>query len=706
MESLNLINSKKIIENEVEILQSRVIINEVINKLHLYAPIYYKDGLNNKSAYGNSPVIIELRHPELLSETTYKISFEFKKNSQFVYLENNLLCPINTWVYTKYGIIKFSKNNNYHSTKNESFLFKLLDNESVVNTMYNNLKVTATNKLSSIIDLKYRDNSPKLAENVLNEIINSYNSKINSEKNQLALNTLKFIDARLKVVSSDIDLIERRMESFKGSREAVDISTQGQIFLQNVSINDQKLSDVDMKISVLNDLERNIRNANTNVSSFLPSTLGVVDPSLSQLLNSLNSSELEYQKLKNTVAEQNPILISIIDQIATTKDRIKANIDNYRKSLESNRNNLLATNNNYNQLLQNIPAKELALLEISRDKKIKSDIYAFLLQKREESEIAYASTLSDNTIVTHAHASTNPVSPNNYVILGSLMFAIIGFPIGLVGLRDAFSNSIRFRQDIESVTDLPIIGEISHNGLGRQKLLASSNENFQYEDFRRLRYALGNRGLGVEHKKLLITSSISGEGKSYIATNLAISFADVGKRVVLLDFDFKKSSLSSFFEMQEEMGVTDYLSGLVSETDILHHLPVYGNLSFISSGTIHNHTTSLLENGTINDLLEHLEANFDIVIIDSSPMLQVADAYLLSAYCDTTLYVVKHGYSSKNIIENFNYNQETSLFKDVVILYNGVRDNGLYRFGYGYNMNANYSGSTSVRGMGNTRFLN
>ena len=690
LESLNLISAKKIIENEIEILQSRALIDKVVTKLNLTIPIFHEDGFNNLSAYNDSPITIELHNPQNVQLNKDDIQFQYHRYSNSVILNKKYTYSLNKWINTPFGIIKFKFNNSYKNN-DSSFFFKILSKESVTNTVAANLKVTATNKLSSIINLQYRDVSPKLSEDVLNEIIYSYNQLITNEKNSLALNTLSFIDKRLQVVSNDLDIIENRIKLYKGNQEAVDISTQGQLYLQNVSINDQQLSEIEMKISIIDDLEENLSKKG-NSTIVLPSTLGVIDPTLSQLVSTLNTYESEYLKLKNTVAENNPISVSLVEQINATRNRINDNIISYRKSLITNKSNLSSTNNNYNKYLQSIPVKEQDLLVISRDKKIKTDIYAFLLQKKEESEIAYASTITNNSIITQAHASDNPVSPNNIIVLGSLLFAILGVPIGVVGIRDAFSTSIRFRKDIETALNFPIIGEIEQHQWTNQKILNIGENIPNYESFRKLRYSLASRGIGQKNKKLLITSSISGEGKSYIATNLAISFADVGKKVVLLDFDFQKYTLSNYFNLHNNFGITDYLSGYVIEDDIIHQPKTLSKISFIPSGSVIHNTTNLLENGSIRDLMDYLEENFDVIILDSSPMLHIADAYLLSAYCDTTLYVIKHGYSPKNIIESFNFNHESNLLKDVVILYNGVSSKDAWKYG-NFGVLNNYSNS-------------
>ncbi|MFM1972620.1 MAG: hypothetical protein RL185_1302 [Bacteroidota bacterium] len=701
MESLNSISAKKIIENEVQVLQSRAIIDKVVQSLHLNAPIYFKNSLNKKRAYLSSPILIELKNGRDVNTEFGAIKFDYNGKNQLVTLNDQLVCTMNQWVNTPFGTLKFTKNEHSSWTK-EPLYFELINNESASNRLLNALKVTATNKLSSVINLQYRDGDPLLAEAVLNELIGTYNQMMLTEKKILAKNTLNFIDARLNIIGSQLDSIEREIRLFKGQSEAVDISTQGQLFLQNVSLNDQRLSDIDLKLNVLDELEVKMTNKQHSIL-IMPSTLGLLDPTLTQLVTTLNEYELQHDKIKHTTATNNPLMVSLSDQITATKDRIKENMNAYRNTLEKSRDSYLSNNEKYTNLLQSIPAKEQGLLEISRDKNIKADIYAFLLQKREESEIAYASTITDNSFISNAHAASEPVSPNHLFVFGSVLFLLFGFPIGFVSIRDGLSGSIRFRRDIEGATNLPVIGEIAQTDWKDQKMIQYGEQTKQYESFRKIRYALANRGMGTRNKKLLIASGISGEGKSYIATNLAISFADVGKRVVLIDCDFKQANLTKSFNFSKSEGITDYLSGLVTEKDIIHPVPEYKNLHFIPAGAIQQNTTSLLENGSIGDLFDYLEDHFDLVIIDTAPLMHVADAFLLANYCDTTLFVVRHGYSPKHILEYISANDELNSLSHTMVLYNGVKEQ--YKWSAG-NRLLGYTNKQNTIGRGQIKLLN
>lgn len=690
MESLNIIKSKKIIENEVDILQSRPVIEPVINKLYLNAPVYIGNHTSSINAYKASPVFIQCVYPDSIKSFENKILISYDAASCMVLLDNKLYYPVNEEVETPYGLLKFIPNLQYlKNTSIEPFYFSIYTTSKIMEYIQDNLKVTATNKLSSVINLKYKDTSPELAEDVLNEIILSYSKISMDEKKEMALNTLKFIETRLNIVGGELNFIEKKIQQYKANSSAVDISTQGQLFLQNVSVNDQKMSDVNMQLMVINQLEKIISDKENN-AGLLPVSLGINDPTLNQLMTNLNNAELERERLRKTVAENNPMLVSITDQISKTKRNLMDAIANQRNTLEANKNNLTATNSSYNSMLHSIPVKERELLEISRDKNIKSDIYAFLLQKREESELSYASTLSDNKIVNYALATNKPVSPNNLLVLGLAFAAILGLPISFINVREALNPNILYRQEVESLTSIPIIGEIDFNKSGKQLVIENGKRSFIGEEFRKIRNALLFMGVNGVHKKILITSGISGEGKSFIAANLAISYALSGKKVVLVDMDLHNSSLCKVFQKMKEQGVSDYLVGSASIKDIISNIQPFENLYFITSGNLQDKPTELIEHQKVNDLLDYLNDIFDITIIDSEPVELVADARVLSSKCDATLYVVRHMYSPKLLLKRFDQNNALTPLTNPGIIFNGVKTRGYIKDNYGYSYGYGY----------------
>ena len=683
MQSLDMISTNKIIENESEVIQSRSIMDNVVKKLRLYAPISQKGQIKSEPGYINSPIVVESPNPDSMGQFE-KIFFKYNPGKETVLLNDSFTVKMNEWVKTNYGTLRFLPNPRYiKSSETKPFYFNLVQTKYITEQKLLSLKVETVGKLSSVLNLSFRDDLPEKAEDILNELIHFYNLAGVNEKNILVKNTLASIEEWLAVVHDDLDSIEKKIQRFKAANSAVELNTQGNLYLQGVSSNDTKLGEVNVQLSVLDQLEKYVATSD-NTIGLIPSSLGINDPSLTQLMGSLNSSQMEYEKLKKTVGDNNPILLSLKDQINKTKPNILSNIQNQRKNLELSRNSLASTGGRYSSMLNNIPQKEKELLEISRDQQIKSNIYQFLLQKREESELSYASTLSDSRVVSIAQSNRLPVSPKKLLIYIVAAFLGLALPVGLLGAKEMFNNKILYRKEIESLTSVPVIGEIAYNKSDKQLVLEPGKRSFIAEEFRKIRVSLLFLGIDANHKKILVTSSLPEEGKSFVAANLAMSLAMTGKKVALVDLDLHNPSLSNIFSLDDKPGVGDYLIGEKRIEEIINTVAVNPNLSFITSGNLQSDASELLENGKVQQLISYLESVYDLVIIDTAPVVLITDAYMLSSCCDATLYIVRHKYTPKMVVKRIDENNKVNPLKNPAIIFNGVKTRGFFKNNYGY----------------------
>jgi tyrosine-protein kinase Etk/Wzc len=692
MESLNPMGAKKIIENEIEVLQSRTTMEKIVKQLRLYAPVYEHNGLVKRRVYEQSPINIEVASPDLISDSRKDLRIAFSKNNDSIVIDGIYNGVSGQWINTAYGPLKVRLSRDKINTEDAvTYSFRLQDVQKSARQIIEQLKVHSANKLSSIVELEYKDCTPVLAEDILNQIIISYNDDALFEKNNAAQNAIKFIEGRLTVIGNDLTEIERKIEHYKANSGAVDISKQGQLFLETVRDNDKKLSDINLQIAVMDDLAKQL-SSNAYMNGVQTATVGNLDPLLNQLIASLNTAELDRERLKKTVAVNNPVLVALSDQINKIKDDIFTVIQNQRKNLAATKQNLSYTNANYNGMLYSIPVKERELLELSRDQEIKSGIYSFLLQKREESELSYASNIADSRVVNNASASKIPISPNNYLVYAIALFSIITLPVGIIGAKETLASNILFRNEIERLTTIPIIGEVSFHKSATPLAVETGKRSLVAEEFRRIRYALQHNLNKNTNKKILITSSISGEGKSFISANLAISFSMTGKKVALVDFDLHQSSLEKIFGSENRIGLSEYLTGKATLQDLPMGVEHYDNLYFITAGKAENDPSESLEGERSELLLKYLDDHFDLVIIDCSPLALVTDANYLSGYCNTTIYVVRHGYSPKFILKRLDENNAVNPLVNPVIIFSGIRNRGFtgnrnsYGYGYAYGL--------------------
>lgn len=693
-ESLVTINSKQLLENEIEVLKSRKLMDSVVIQQHLYTSIMRKGKIMNTSAFLTSPVNIEAQSPDSFREAK-NISLEYDRVRGTVMVDKQYSYRLNQFVNTKWGVLRFVPNTHYSPSESddedskEEFFFNLIHPKKATSQLLSALNVTAATKLSTIIELRFRDPVPEKAETVLDGLMKAYQVAGLKAKNDLARNTLVFVEERLGEVSKQMDSIQRRVQGYKTGTGAVDIGAQGQLFLQNVSENDQKLSAVSTQISVLDQVESSIKTG-SGTGAIVPSTLGVNDPMLSHMLEKLYQTELEYEKLKKTTGEGSPKMIQLKDQIGKLRPDIMANVQNQRRGLLATRSNISATNSRYNSMLRTMPQKEKQLLELTRDESTLNGIYQFLLQKKEESILSFSSNISDSRIVDTAQAGSTPVSPNKKLIYGLLLLLFLGAVMLFIAIREFFTGKILYRKEVEELTSVPVIAEVAFDNSGKKVIVEPGKRTYATEEFRKIRSSLSYLGIKDGRKKVLVTSSISGEGKSFVAANLAISIASAGKRTVLVDMDLNNPTIGKILEVKKDAGVTDYLMGNKTEKDVISKIGAYDNLYYISAGTMTDGPSELLANGKVKELIQYLDETFDSVIIDISPVVLVTDAYLISGMCDATLYVVRHKYTPKMIIKRMDENNVINPLYNTGIVFNGVKGRGFFKNSYGHGYGYSY----------------
>ncbi|MGN6266933.1 MAG: GumC family protein [Ginsengibacter sp.] len=701
MEAFDMFGSKKNVENEVEVLQSKTLMQQVVKDLHLYAPVFAQGRVVNQSAYIFSPVVIEAKYPDSI-ETVKKVPFVYN-NSEGTVNINHISYPLNQWVQTPFGILKFLPNKYFTSgeglkqEKENNFYFSLITVKNAANSVLNEINISPSNKQSTVIDLTIKGQVPKRGEDILNDLLKVYTQAAILDKNVLAANTLKFVNERLKFVESDLDSVEENLQRFKAKNKITDISAQGQIYLQTVAANDQKVSDLNVQLAMLDQVEKYIDSkgdiggivpSSVEASgigasgSVVPSTSGLADPVLGDLLQKLSDLQLQYTQTKKIVPENNPAVISLMDAINKLRPQILENIKSQRRNLEAGRNNIVATNNKYAAMLKTVPEKERELLGISRQQAIKNNIYTFLLQKREETALSSASAVADSRVIDQAESGNVPVSPKkNLIYLAAILGALV-IGVVIIFVKDVFTRTVQQKDEVEKYTDIPILGEVLYDRSKTPIVITEGKRSFIAEQFRQLRTSLTYMGVDESHKKIMITSSISGEGKSFIAINLGMSLSLMDKKVVLLELDLRKPKVSEQFHVSRHVGLSNYLIGKATMEDIIKPSG-HKNLALITSGPIPPNPSELISNGRLPELLAYLEIYFDYILIDTAPVNPVTDAFIISPMADVSLYVVRDKYTPKLFLKKIAEKLRTKSLKNPAIVYNGIRGKGIGKYGYG-----------------------
>ena len=693
LEAFDLFGGKKSVENEVEILKSKTLMQEVVRNLHLYAPIKAKGRVVTSNAYEISPIIVEVKNTDSIKKVV-NIPFEYNEIKQTITV-NGKVYPLNQFAVTPFGDLKFSPNINYKSgylkgSEHEINLFFSLNTvQNTANGILQSLNVSPSSKQSTVINLIYNTEVPQLGEDILNQLLKVYNQAAILDKNILAANTLKFVENRLDFVVKDLDSVETSLQSFKAKNKIVDISTQGEIYLKTVAENDQKVSEMNMQLAMLDQVEGYVK-SNGNLGGIVPSTVGVSDPVLTNLLTNLSDLEIKYEQIKKIVPANNPAVTSIVDAIDKLRPGILENIESQRRNLVAAKNNLSITNDRFSSMLKNIPEKEKELLGISRQQSIKNNIYTFLLQKREETALSFASAVADSRIIDKAETSSNPISPKKMIILLGALLGSLALGIAIIYIKDLLNRTVQNKSEIEAQTSTPILGEVSFDRSDSPIVIGEGKRSLIAEQFRQLRTSLTYLGIDENHKRILITSSISGEGKSFIAINLGISLSLMNKKVAVLELDLRKPKLSEVFQISRSVGISNYLVGKKNLQDILKPTNIE-NLVLLPSGPIPPNPSELISNGRLEQLLEELEAQFDFIIVDSAPTNPVTDAFLVSPMTDVTVYVVRHDYTPKFFLPKLEQFKKEGRLKNMSVVYNGNRGKGIEKYGYGYGYGYGYT---------------
>jgi capsular exopolysaccharide synthesis family protein len=681
LDALNIYSANKIVENEIEVLRSKELLKDVVTQLHLNTPVFEETAFGSKPAYTTSPIIAELKNSDV--PTREKIPFTYDKKRNTVLIANSSI-PLNTWVNTTFGTVRFLKNTKFKVDAVNPLYFSIITNQTAVNNIEQDLRISAASKLSTVINLKYKDQVPARGEDILNTLILSYNRAALIDKNTLAANTLAFVNNRIKYVVKELDSIENKIEKYRTKKGVINLGEQGKIVMENVGDNDRKMSTINTQLAMLEKAERYVRIKDDQIG-VVPSMSGFEDPMLTRMLQKLMEAQIQYESLKKTVPEGHPMVVTLRNEIENIRPTILENIQNQRMSLMASKNNISATNGMYSSILQTIPQKERELLEISRQQSIKNDAYSFLLHKREETALSYAASVADSRTIDHAVASIEPVSPKKWLVyLGAFAAAFI-FSLAIVHGRESLTDRILFRSDIEALTDLPVVAEII-KVKSKQPIVVNSNKINQLccvEQFRQLRAAFGLNSRQIINKKILVTSSVSSEGKSFISNNLALSIAMSGRKVVLMDLDLRNPKTSALHHLSAKAGVAEFLENNEKPIAEIIYPTENKNLYVVPSGSSAINPTELLLSGDLGKLFNHLESLYDLIIIDTCPIDPFTDAYILAEHSDATLFVIRHGFSTKPMVDVLVESSKLNALKNISIVFNAIKSRGFIKNGYG-----------------------
>ncbi|EOR94073.1 Tyrosine-protein kinase Wzc [Arcticibacter svalbardensis MN12-7] len=679
----SLLGSKSSVDNEAEVLKTRMLMEKVVRGLNLNITYYSKGNIRDIELI-EPPFTVQLLNTR---DTIQSASFDVK------FLDSNTFEITNEDVTktVKYnqplfldniGKVNFVRNVGI-LRKKDFYKFEVTSIDQTVSAFMNELSVSVTNKQVSTIDLIFNYPIPQKGELILNSLIEKYVQGNITDKNLIADSTISFIENRLQYVGQELGDIEGSIQNFKQKSKITDITEQSKVLIQSSGQYIDELAKVETQLSILNSLENYLKDGSKN-KRVLPSAVLPEDMVFSGLIERYNTLLLDRDRQSLSSTENNPYIQNLEEQISNLRIDMLSNLSNTRSSLIITRNKLRQRTGLVEGEIRKVPAAERTYLDLARQQQIKQELYIFLLQKREETAISKTSNISNSKVIDLPKANPIPFKPNKRMIL--LVGLAIGLiiPLSLIYFKGLLNTRVVTKQDITDNTIVSIIAEIGNNDSGADIIINNESRTPIAEQFRSLRTNLSFFLKGDE-KTILLTSSMSGEGKSFISLNLANVLAISGKKVVVMEMDLRKPNLSSKLNLSNSFGVTNYIISEETDiNDIIVESGVLPNLYIISSGPIPPNPAETILTKRLDDLMEALKAQFDYIIIDAPPVGLVTDAQLLSKYSDLTLYVVRQGYTYKSqlaIIQDLYSNKK---MKQISVLINDIKLDGGYGYGYGY----------------------
>ena len=724
LESLGLdgmISSSQNIDNEIEVLRSKTIVKEVVEDLGLYISYTDKDEFPSRNLYKTSPVQVSLtpQEADLLEEpmivemmlqpqgsmdVTVKIDDdEYQKHFEklpavfptdkgtlaFFLTPDSVLSSKRTLEETT-NLEKTTRN--ITATINKPL--------AVAKAYCKNMTIEPTSKTTSVAVISLKNSNVQRGKDFINKLLEMYNINTNNDKNEVAQKTAEFINERISIISKELGSTEKDLESFKRGAGITDLTSDAQIALTGSAEYEKKRVENQTQINLLQDLQKYMQNEGYEV---LPSNIGLQDLNLAAAINRYNEVLVERKRLLRTSTENNPTIINLDTSISAMKENVQVSLDRVLRGLFITKADLDREANRYSRRISEAPGQEREFVSIARQQEIKAGLYLMLLQKREENAITLAATANNAKIIDDAIADDAPVSPKGKMIYLVALVLGVGIPVGVIYLLELTKFKIEGRSDVEKLTNVPIVGDIPLTDEKQGAIAVFENQNnLMSETFRNIRTNLQFM-LENDKKVILVTSTVSGEGKSFISANLAISLSLLGKKVIIVGLDIRKPGLNKVFNIpRKEVGITQYLANPEKNLmDLVQPSDVSKNLYILPGGTVPPNPTELLARDGLDKAIETLKKNFDYVILDTAPVGMVTDTLLIGRVADLSVYVCRADYTHKNEYTLINELAENNKLPKLCTVINGLdlkrRKYGYY---YGYGKYGKYYGYGKRYGYG------
>jgi capsular exopolysaccharide synthesis family protein len=686
--------SSESIDDELIVMSSQTLMRQMVYNLKLFTTYELAKFPFDKSLYNTSPVIVDVDKDivDTLSTTlNFKIKVE-ESNALEVTVKDHKgkigsyrLPSLPAEVKTKYGTFRLHFANGVNIPKPYKINSKVFGLDIATEKYKEITDISSVSRKASVIGLTIEDVDKVRGKDILDEIVRLYNIDALSDKNRTALTTVEFLKARTDSIYDDLRGIEGRIEQYKTNNKLIDTQMEAGTTVGQLTELQKKSVEYDIQESLIKSID-NIIKDKKNRNQLLPQSL-VLSGDVNAAIEQYNTVILQRMRLLRNSNEQNPVVIALDDQINELNKQVLSTLDHARKDILLARNDWGAREKMLMGRTSQIPRLEREYVDIKRQQEVKSEIYLFLLQKLEETQLTLASNTPKAKVIDNAYVLSKPVAPKKMITL--LTCLALGFiiPLLIVYIKEELKTSIDSKEELEKLSDSEVIGEIARANPEKKIIVTPKGADAPTELFRLLRTNLMFTLDDPSKKVVLVSSTVPGEGKTYVSSNLAVSLALTDKKVILLGLDIRNPRLSEYVKTKSAKGVTNYLSDTALTTaDIICHSDIDPNLDIIMSGPIPPNPNELLMKNRLEELFQELRKEYDYIIMDTAPIGMVSDTFHLNRVADVCLYVVKIGTSTRSSIKFLNTTVANGKLKNLYVVANHIdlkKKNDGYGYGYG-----------------------
>lgn len=701
--NLGIMSNSTGIDNEMEILSSLSIAQQAVRDLKLYVNYSLEGKVKDHLIYNSEPISVDL-DPSHLEKLNYPISLEINRKGSSYTVTGEYLNPktgvtnsiektitsFPTRIDTKTGIITLQSNGDRGLLpEGRALKVTILSPKSVAAKYAGSLSVSQTSKTTTIAELVLKDESPQRAVDYLRQLAICYNRQANEDKNEIAVRTEEFINGRLEKINAELGSTEGSLEEYKKRNNMVELKMNAAQAVQNQDVYSQKLAEANTQMALLNSISEYL-NDPSNKYQTLPSNVGLSDASATSLIDKYNDIVITRNRLLRSASESSPTVTPLTAQLDDLTSSIKRAMIQARKSMEIERNNIANMYGRYASQTNATPEQERILTQIGRQQDVKSGLYLMLLQKREENSISLAATADKGKLIDDPQYM-GKVSPKNSMIMLIALILGLAIPAGVIFIVNFMRYKIEGHDDVAKLTSLPILADIaiaSETAKTKADIVVHENQNNQMEEvFRSLRTNL--QFIMAENEKVvLFTSSTSGEGKTFTAANLAVSFALLDKKVVLVGLDIRKPRLAELFEINDHQhGITNLLTQPdPTAADVKKQILKSGisnNLDILMAGPIPPNPAELVARKSLDQVIDILKETYDYVLIDSAPVGLVTDTLQIGRVANATVFLCRADYTPKEAFGYINDLAKEKKLPNMCVVINGI-DMSKKKYGYYY----------------------